>query len=73
MWVLVAVGLTLAIGGYALEREEPAGLTRAKAVGLALFVVGVIMLFTERWWWGLIGLALPPLLIDGVLAAIRRR
>ena len=71
--VLVVVGLALAVIGYAVERQQPPGLTRGKAVGVALFVVGEILLLGEGWWWALIGLAVPPLLIDVLLAATRRR
>jgi len=71
--VLVTVGLTLAFIGYAFERRRPRGFTRAAAVGLTLFVIGAILLFGEGWWWGLTGLFVPPILIEPVLFAIRRR
>ena len=71
--ILLVVGLALATVGYAVERSQPRGFTRAKAVGLALFVVGEILLFGEAWWWGLIGFAVPPVLIDVLWAAIRRK
>ena len=71
--VFVVVGLGLAVIGYAVERRQPGGFTRAKAVGLSLFVVGEILLFGASWWWGLIGLVVPPLLIDLLLASRRRR
>ena len=70
--VLVVVGLALATVGYAVQRWQPAGFTRGKAVGLALFVVGEVLLFGAAWWWGLIGIAVPPMLIDLLWAAIRR-
>jgi hypothetical protein len=72
---LVLVGLTLTIGGQALTRAEPENFTRGKAVGLALFVAGVLLLFGAAWWWALIGLVVPSLLIDivlGIISAIRR-
>jgi len=71
--VVLAVGLALSFIGYAVERRQPPGFNRGKAVGLTLFVVGVILLFGKAWWWGLIGLAVPPLLIDVLVAAVRRR
>jgi len=70
--LLVVLGLALTLIGYAVERENTGRFTRGKAVGLALFVVGEILLFGEGLWWGLLGLAVPPLLIDFVYAAIRR-
>jgi hypothetical protein len=70
--VLVVVGLALASVGYAVQGSQPVDYTRAKAVGLVLFVVGEILLFGEAWWWALIGFAVPPLLV-GVLTAVTRR
>jgi hypothetical protein len=72
---LVLVGLTLTIGGQALTRAEPEGFTRGKAVGLALFVTGELLLFGAAWWWALIGLVVPSLLTDfilGIISAIKR-
>ncbi len=71
--VLVGVGFALAFIGYVVERQQPAVLTREKAVAVSLFVVGEILLFGEGWWWALIGLAVPPMLIDPLLAMILRR
>ena len=71
--VLVVVGLALTVLGYALERQQTSGFTRGKAVGLALFAVGEILLFGVEWWWALIGLAVPPILIGVLLAPARRR
>ena len=71
--LLVTVGLTLTFIGYAVERQQPRKFTRGRAVGLTLFVVGEILLFGEAWWWGLVGFLAPPVLIDLLLAAIRRR
>jgi hypothetical protein len=70
--VLVVVGLALALTGYAVSRSQPSRLTRAKAVGWALLVVGEILLFGAGLWWGLLGLVVPPILVDVVFAATRR-
>ncbi len=70
--VVVVVGLVLAFVGYAVERAQPKGLNRAKAVAWALIVVGEILLLGQGWWWALIGLAVPPMLIGGVLAVVKR-
>jgi len=69
--VLVVVGLSLAFIGYTVERQPPMRFTRGKAVGLVLFLIGVILLFGEGWWWGLMGLLIPPLLIEFLLFATR--
>ena len=71
--VLVVVGLALNTLGYGGERAQPPGFNRGRVVGMVLFVIGEILLFGVGWWWGLLGLAIPPLLIDVVLGAIRRR
>ena len=70
--VVVVVGLALAFIGYAVERAQPKGLNRAKAVAWALIVVGEILLLGQGWWWALIGFAVPPMLIGVVLAVARR-
>lgn len=71
--VLVVIGLALAFTGYVVERHRPRGFTRATAVGVTLFVIGEILLFGEGWWWGWIGLVIPPMLIEPLLYLIRRR
>jgi hypothetical protein len=71
--LLVVVVLALAFIGYTVERQPPMRFTRGKAVGLVLFVVGEIILFGQGWWWGQIGLAVPAMVIDVVLAATLRR
>jgi hypothetical protein len=71
--VIVVVGLILATIGCALELRGPARFDRGKAVGLALFLLGEVLLFTEGWWWGLLGLLAPPLPIQLLLAATQRR
>ena len=67
--VLVVVGLALTSVGYAVERQRGSGFNRGKAVGLALFVVGEIMLFGEGWWWGVMGcrpaITVPTLVTSG--------
>ena len=68
---LVVVGLVLSLGGWIPFRSSSKGLTRGRAVGLALFVVGEVMLFGEGWWWGLTGLVVPTLLGDAVLGVAR--
>ena len=73
---LVLVGLALAIVGSVLTRSRPVRFTRAEAVGLALFLVGEVILFEEGWWWALIGLVVPSLLIgviDNVVSALKQR
>ena len=70
--LLVVVGLALTLIGYAIERQNSGRFTRGKAVGLSLFVVGEILLFGVGLWWGLLGLAVPPLVIDVLYAAVRR-
>lgn len=70
--VVVGVGLLLATLGYALELRS-GRFDRGKAVGLALFLLGEVLLFTEGWWWGLVGLLAPPLPIHFVLGATQRR
>ncbi len=70
--MLVAVGLALAFGGYAVERRQPAGFNRGKAVGWSLFVLGEVLLFEAGGWWGTLGLVAPTLLIDGLLALFGR-
>ncbi len=70
--VVVVVGLALAFVGYAVERAQPKGLNRAKAVAWAVIVVGEILLLGQSWWWALIGLTVPPMLIGGVLAIAKR-
>ncbi len=70
--VVVVTGLARTFVAYAVERSQPKGLTRGKAIALALWVVGEILLFGAAWWWALIGLAVPPLVIGVVLAAVRR-
>ena len=70
--LLLTLGLVLAFVGYVIERQRT-GFGRAKAVGLCLFAVGVILLFGEGGWWGLFGLVVPAVLIDQGIAAFRRR
>lgn len=70
---LVAFGLALTFIGYVVEHRQPRGFNRGRAVGVVLFVIGEILLFQAGWWWGLLGLAGPPMLIDVLLAVVRRR
>jgi len=67
--------LALVCVGWALIRSQPVDFTRSKAVGLALLLVGEVLLYGEGWWWALIGLLVPGLLIDviiNVTSAIKR-
>jgi len=61
---MLVVGFALAWVGCLIELRQPAGFNRGRAVGVALFVVGEILLFGAGWWWGLIGLLVPPILIN---------
>lgn len=73
--VLVLVGLGLTFVGWGLFRPRSLALTRPRAVGLALVLVGEVLLYGAAWWWALIGLVVPGFLIDlavGALSAIRR-
>ena len=67
---LVLVGLALAFVGWGLFRSQPVGFTRHMAVGLALFLIGEVLLYGAAWWWALIGLIVPGLLIDVIVGAI---
>ena len=65
---LTWVGLALAFVGSVPFHSEPAGFNRAKAVGLSLFAVGEVLLWGVAWWWALIGLVAPSIIIEAVVA-----
>jgi hypothetical protein len=65
---LVWTGVGLALAGSVPLYAQPGGLTRLKAVGVSLLFVGEVILFGQAWWWGLIGLVVPGLLVEVVLA-----
>jgi hypothetical protein len=70
--VLVVAGFFLTSLGYVGERQQRRGSFRARAVGMALFLIGEILLFGVDWRWGLSGLVIPPLLIEAALSLTRR-
>ena len=70
---LLLLGLTFAtVGGVAIQFQR-GPYTHLKAVCMVMFVIGEVLLFGQKWWWGIVGLAAPPILFNLITALRHRR